>query len=168
MHYAGIQIDDVGNGKGVRTSLFVSGCELHCSGCFNSEAWNPTYGNEFTKETLDFLLNTIDKDYCSGLSLLGGDPLAPYNIDTTIIIIKEFRKRFGWTKSIWMWTGYTIEEIMNDKLGRMQAIRGIDILIDGPFNIKKKDLSLKYRGSSNQRIIDVQNTLQFNTLITIE
>ena len=164
MHYAKIKRFDIANGVGIRTSVFVSGCSNKCKGCFNQELWDKDYGQEFTDETIKEILDSIDKPYIDGLSILGGDPLEYYNLEMVNKLIVEFRKRFGFNKSIWMWTGYLLEDIMNDDR-RWEVVRKLDYLVDGPFIQKKKNLKLKYRGSENQRIIDMQNSQTFNTLI---
>lgn len=164
MHYSKIKHFDIANGVGVRTSLFVSGCHNHCKGCFNPETWDFSYGKEFTKETIEEILNSIDNPNINGLSILGGDPLAYENIPAIEELISKFRKRFGFTKSIWMWTGYLIEDIVNDDR-RWHVVRWLDYLVDGPFILEKRNLKLKFRGSENQRIINIQNSQTFNTLI---
>lgn len=164
MHYAKIKRFDIANGIGIRTSVFVSGCSNKCKGCFNQELWDKDYGQEFTDETIKEILDSIDKPYIDGLSILGGDPLEYYNLEMVDKLIVEFRKRFGFNKSIWMWTGYLLEDIINDDR-RWEVVRKLDYLVDGPFIQKKKNLKLKYRGSENQRIIDMQNSQTFNTLI---
>lgn len=164
MHYAKIKRFDIANGVGIRTSVFVSGCSNKCKGCFNQELWDKNYGQEFTDETIEEILDSIDKPYIDGLSILGGDPLEYYNLEMVNKLIVEFRKRFGFNKSIWMWTGYLLEDIINDDR-RWEVVRKLDYLVDGPFIQRKKNLKLKYRGSENQRIIDMQNSQTFNTLI---
>ena len=167
MHYSKIKHFDTANGPGIRTSLFVSGCENHCKGCFNPETWNKENGDLFTEEILEELLNSIDQPYCSGLSLLGGDPLAPYNLDEVKHIVETFRKRFGFSKNIWMWTGYLFEDIIQNK-DKWEIVKQVDCLVDGPFILKERDLTLKYKGSSNQRVIDVQDSQKFDCLCTIQ
>lgn len=164
MHYAKIKKFDIANGVGIRTSVFVSGCSNKCKGCFNQELWDKDYGQEFTDETIKEILDSIDKPYIDGLSILGGDPLEYYNLEMVNKLIIEFRKRFGFNKSIWIWTGYLLEDIMNDDR-RWEVVRKLDYLVDGPFVQRKKNLKLKYRGSENQRIINIQNSQTFNTLI---
>ena len=164
MHYAKIKRFDIANGVGIRTSIFVCGCSNKCKGCFNQELWDKNYGQEFTDETIEEILDSIDKPYIDGLSILGGDPLEYYNLEMVNKLIVEFRKRFGFNKSIWMWTGYLLEDIINDDR-RWEVVRKLDYLVDGPFIQRKKNLKLKYRGSENQRIIDMQNSQTFNTLI---
>ena len=164
MHYAKIKKFDIANGVGIRTSIFVSGCSNKCKGCFNQELWDKDYGQEFTDETIKEILDSIDNSYIAGLSILGGDPLEYYNLEMVDKLIIEFRKRFGFNKSIWMWTGYLLEDIVNDSR-RWEVVRKLDYLVDGPFIQKRKNLKLKYRGSDNQRIINIQNSQTFNTLI---
>lgn len=166
MHYSKIKHFDIANGPGVRTSLFVSGCNNHCKGCFNPETWNFNYGEEFTDKTIKEILDSIDNDNITGLSILGGDPLEYANLDMVGKLVKEFRNRFGFSKTIWMWTGYLMEDIAfaPDKR-RWDVVRWIDVLVDGKFVLGKKDLKLQFRGSSNQRIIEIQKSQTFNTLI---
>lgn len=164
MHYAKIKNFDIANGVGIRTSLFVSGCSNKCKGCFNQELWDKDYGKEFTEETIKEILDSIDNEQIAGLSILGGDPLEYYNLDMIGKLIDEFRKRFGFEKSIWMWTGYLLEDIINDPR-RWPVVRKVDYLVDGPFILEKRNLKLKFRGSENQRIINIQNSQTFNTLI---
>lgn len=164
MHYAKIKNFDIANGVGIRTSLFVSGCSNKCKGCFNQELWDKDYGEEFTEETIKEILDSIDNEQIAGLSILGGDPLEYYNLDMVGKLIDEFRKRFGFEKSIWMWTGYLLEDIINDPR-RWSVVRKVDYLVDGPFILEKRNLKLKFRGSENQRIINIQNSQTFNTLI---
>ena len=164
MNYAKIKHFDIANGPGIRTSVFVSGCSNHCKGCFNPETWDPTYGNKFTDEIIEEILNSIDNPNIAGLSMHGGDPLEYYNLDMFHQLINEFRKRFGFDKTIRMWTGYTIENIMNDDR-KCEVARLVDVLVEGPFIERKKDLKLMYRGSSNQQIIDMQLSQTFNTMI---
>lgn len=164
MHYAKIKYWDIANGFGIRTSLFVSGCSNRCKGCFNSELWDRNYGKEFTDKEIKEILDSIDNNYTEGLSILGGDPLEYYNLEGVDKLIKEFRKRFRYGKSIWMWTGYKIEDIMNNER-RWPVVKQVDYLVDGPFILEKKNLKLTYRGSENQRIIDIRSSLIYNILI---
>lgn len=171
MNYGKIKHFDTANGTGIRTSLFVSGCSNHCKGCFQPETWDFTYGQEFTEETIKEILDSIDNEHIAGLSILGGDPLEYNNLEMVNKLINEFRKRFDFTKDIWMWTGYVLEDIMNEnnrELNRIDVARKVDVLVDGRFILSKRDLKLKYRGSSNQRIIDMQKSQTFNTLILKE
>lgn len=156
MNVAKIQRMDVVNGNGFRTSLFVSGCRRKCPGCFNPQAQNPDFGYPFTAEVKERLFKEIDNPHCAGLSLLGGDPLSELsdNRKTVIALCKEFKERFP-NKDIYLWTGYTIEEVRaSDEMKPIELY--VDYIIDGPFVEALKDIDLKWRGSSNQRIINVR------------
>ena len=158
MNYAGIIKDDIANGTGIRTSLFVSGCRNNCPGCFNKGAQDFSYGYEFTEEVANDILDSIS-DYHDGITLLGGDPLEPENAEVLLPFIEEYRDRFNYRKSIWLFTGYTLEYILalDDNDPRKKLVLLVDILVDGPFIESLKDITLKFRGSSNQRIISVQD-----------
>ena len=162
MTYATIKENDIANGEGVRVSLFVSGCERYCDGCFNKEAWDFNYGKEFTYNTLTHLMELCDRPYIQGLSILGGEPLDPKNIETVDTIIRVFRLKFGRTKDLWIYTGYTFE---TDDLRWMNAFNSADVVVDGAFEKDKKDPSLWFKGSSNQRLIDVRKTQNANRVI---
>lgn len=155
MNYATIKNFDIANGPDVRVSIFVSGCRRGCKGCFNKEAWNFNYGQEFTSETLQELVRLLDDPNISGLSILGGDPFEPENRDAVYEICKLV-KFLNPSKDIWVWTGY---DFLEDGLIDLPVMKHIDVLIDGPFEEDKKDLRLKWRGSWNQRIIDVPKSL---------
>ena len=168
MNYSGIKYSDMINGKGVRVSLFVSGCTHKCKGCFNRDTWDPEYGNPFTEKEKNEIFDYFTKYGCvaSGLSLLGGDPTYYKNIDTLIELLKEFKERFP-GKDIWIWSGFTWEQLVEDKK-RFELISLCDVLIDGRFVLEKKDLKLKWRGSSNQRVIDVQKTIAGKNIVFYE
>lgn len=153
MNYASILRCDTANGEGFRVSLFVSGCKRNCKGCFNVKAQNPDYGSVFDEAAKEKIFAELEHEYCKGLSLLGGEPMSVLsdNRKAVLSFVKEVKKRFP-NKDIWMWTGYTIEELKKDKV-TAECLEYIDVLIDGPFEEDKKDLSLPFRGSSNQRII---------------
>ena len=155
MKYAKIRKFDTANGQGVRTTLFVSGCKFNCKGCFNKEAQDFNYGNEFTREVEDEFIGYIKNPNVVGVNLLGGEIMQQ---DTSIILnlVKRIKEETG--KNIWCWTGYKYEDLIKID-GKLEVLQYIDVLIDGRFEIAKKDLMLKYRGSSNQRVIDVQQTL---------
>lgn len=159
MNYATIKNFDIANGPGVRVSLFVSGCRRRCKGCFNSEAWDFGYGQKFTIETLVDLVEVLRDDNITGLSILGGDPLEPENI-SAVCAVCDYVKRFLPRKTIWLWTGYLWEDVKD-----LRVMNYIDILVDGPFYEDWKDLSLAFRGSSNQRIIDVQKSLNSDEIV---
>lgn len=167
MKYNNIIYNDVVNGEGMRVSFFTQGCSRHCPLCFNKEtAWDFNGGKEFNKEVLDELIFVFNlyKDYYDGLSILGGEPLD--NLDVTNILIDNFKNKFS-DKTIWLWSGYTYEEILNDK-NKFNTIKKCDILVDGRFVEELKDLKLKYRGSTNQRIIDIQESIKQNKIIIKE
>lgn len=169
MNYAVIKPRDIANGPGVRTSLFVSGCTHRCKGCFNEIAWDFNYGEPFTEKTQDIILNYLDENYVEGLSLLGGEPFEPQNQRALVPFLKRVKDKFP-QKSIWCYTGYTFEELMTEgKKGNCEVTKDmmskIDILVDGEFEESLKNLDLRFRGSSNQRIIDVQKSLKENKVI---
>ena len=150
MYYGKINKHDIANGEGVRVSLFVSGCEHYCKGCFNAEAWDFFYGKVFTSKTFRKILKALDDDHISGFTVLGGEPLHPRNQHIVTTICRLIKEKYP-DKSIWVYTGHTWEEVKDHKL-----MNFIDVLVDGPFIEDLKDISLKFRGSSNQRIIDVK------------
>lgn len=160
MNYTLIRSIDIANGEGIGTALFVSGCPFHCEGCFNTETWDYGYGKEFTQKTLISLIEATDKPYINRISILGGEPLAPVNLETVSLIIESLKKRFP-EKRIWIYSGYTYESLNKNQL---RVISKADILVDGQFIKEKKDLNLKFRGSSNQRIIDIQQTIKGSRL----
>ena len=147
-NYAEIKDKDIVNGKGIRVSIFFSGCDHHCKGCFNSELWDSHCGFLFSGETISKILEMLKPDYITGLSILGGDPFYYKNRNSVFKLISEVRKRYGETKDIWVWTGYTMSELNEMQL----PINDIDVIIDGRFEQDKRDVSLKFRGSSNQKI----------------
>jgi anaerobic ribonucleoside-triphosphate reductase activating protein len=153
MNYAKIKPADVANGEGVRVSLFVSGCNHHCKGCFNSELWNYKAGQEFTIETIQDIMELCSKPYITGLSLLGGEPLDPKNLHSVTVLASIFKKRFP-HKDLWCYTGYRFEEVK-----QLPIMKDIDVLVDGQFVEILKSPKLRFRGSSNQRIIDIKRSL---------
>ena len=163
MHYSGIREYDVANGPGVRVSLFVSGCENKCKGCFQPETWNPKFGKEFTEDTMQEILLTLTKPYISRCTLSGGHPLDPLNAPEILKIVKRVKMVFP-NKDIWIYSGYTWEDIIqNDTL--KEILKYTDVLVDGAYIDELRDISLAFRGSSNQRIIDVQKTLEKNEVV---
>lgn len=150
MNYCKINNVDIANGAGVRVSLFVSGCRNHCKGCFNKETWDFNYGQEFTSDTLNVLFKLMEPHYIKGLSILGGDPFEPENIETVMAICRELKTRYP-LKDIWVYTGYSYEKFKDHPI-----MQFIDVLVDGPFIEELKNASLAFRGSSNQRIINVR------------
>lgn len=164
MNYGEIKKTDIANGEGVRVSLFVSGCTHHCEGCFNPETWNFCYGKEFTSETEKELLNALSPDFINGLTLLGGEPFEPQNQRAIVPFLKKVREQFP-NKNIWCYTGYLFdEELLKDSRARCEVtdemLGMIDVLVDGEFKQELKNITLRFRGSENQRIIDVKKSLQ--------
>ena len=150
------------DGEGVRCSLYVSGCPFACKGCYNKVAQNFSYGNPYTEGLEEQILTDLEADYCQGLTLLGGEPFL--NKMLTLSLCKKIRERFGDTKDIWSWTGYTWEELLKGTEDKKQLLEVIDVLVDGRFEKDKMDLSLAFRGSANQRIIDVKKTIESGTV----
>lgn len=164
MNYADIKEFDVANGTGVRVSLFVSGCNHRCKGCFNEVAWDFNYGKTFTKADADKILESLKPDYIQGLSLLGGEPLEYSNQQGLLPLLRRFVKLYP-DKNVWCYTGFEFErDIKNNMMVKWDETRElisyIDILVDGKFEENLKDLGLRFRGSSNQRIIDVKQSLK--------
>lgn len=170
MKYGTIKKCDIANGPGVRISLFVSGCRHHCKGCFQPETWDFNYGNEFTQETEKEILDALEPYYIKGLTVLGGEPFEPENQRVLVKFLKDIRSRFP-NKTIWCYTGYTLETDLLDESGRARCevtdemCGYIDVLIDGEFVLGKKDISLKFRGSSNQRLIRMPETLKTGMVV---
>lgn len=169
MKYAAIKKCDVANGPGVRVSVFVSGCNHHCKGCFNEKAWDFNYGEDFTDEIIDKVLNDMNKDYISGLSLLGGEPFEIENQKGLVKLVKRVKEKFP-NKTIWCYTGFDYEkDIMNNMYNKFsetkELINSIDVLVDGKFELDKRNLNLKFRGSENQRLIDVKKSMKENKII---
>ncbi len=164
MRYAQIRKTDISNGPGIRISIFVQGCSFHCKNCFNSETWDFDGGKEFTNKELEYLLTLGENTHTKGLSILGGEPLHPNNVDTVIEICKAYKEKFP-DKTIWLWTGFTYENL-NDK--QKEVLKYLNVLVDGQFVDELKDFRLKYCGSSNQRVIDVNKTLENNVIILCE
>ena len=162
MNYASIRECDIANGEGVRVTLFVSGCTHHCKGCFNPDQWDFGYGEPFTREVEDRLLALLDQSFISGLSILGGEPMEPENQRVLVPFLRRFREKFGDTKTLWVYTGCVIEELRSVQSSRWhievtdEFLSMIDVLVDGPFVEELKDISLKFRGSSNQRILKLK------------
>ena len=159
MNYGKIKPVDVANGEGVRVSLFVSGCQHHCKGCFNPELWFFGAGEKYTPAVREHIIELCSKDYISGLSLLGGEPLDSENLYEVTFLCKLFKDEFP-NKTIWCYTGYKWEDFY-----AYSIMKYIDVLVDGQFVEELKDPRLKFRGSSNQRIIDVQKSLESRTLV---
>ena len=169
MNYGEIKKTDIANGKGVRVSLFVSGCTHHCPGCFNQETWDFGYGEKFTKETQEELLLALAPPYIAGLSLLGGEPLEPGNQRALLPFLRRVKETYP-EKNIWCYTGYLFDkELLGDGRARCEAtdefLGYIDVLVDGEFVQEKKNIALKFRGSENQRGIDVKRSLKEGSVV---
>lgn len=141
------------DGEGVRNSLYVSGCLFACEGCFNKAVQNFNYGTPFTESLMNQIIEDLSHDYVQGLTLLGGEPFL--NTDVCLSVVKRVRETFGSAKDIWSWSGYTFEELLLETPDKLELLHSIDILVDGRFELAKRNLNLQFRGSSNQRIIDV-------------
>lgn len=169
MNYADIKRCDVANGPGVRISLFVSGCTHHCKGCFNEVAWDFQYGKLFTEETIETILTLLEPTYIRGLTLLGGEPFERVNQQGLLPLLRKVKEKFP-EKDIWCYTGYLLDD---DILSRMckewpetkEMLSYIDVLVDGEFEIEKKNINLRFRGSSNQRIIMVKESLRTGNIV---
>ena len=164
MNYATIKNCDIANGTGVRISLFVSGCPHRCPGCFNSEAWDYGYGEPFTQETEEHLLTLLAPGYVNGLSLLGGEPFAPPNQPAVVSFLRRVRERYP-DKTVWCYSGYTWEALTDPHHAVRTSVTDemlsyLDVLVDGPYLEEFYDISLRFRGSSNQRILDVPLSLE--------
>lgn len=169
MNYAEIKNCDIANGPGVRISLFVSGCTHHCKGCFNEVAWDFNYGSPFTQETIDKILEMMKPEYIKGLTLLGGEPFEPQNQQPIVELLRQIKQKMP-DKSIWAFSGYLFDrDILSGRLGDWEVTREylsyLDVLVDGPFVEEKKNLSLRFRGSENQRIINVPASLAQNKIV---
>ncbi len=176
MNYLKIEHDDVCNGIGIRCTIWFTGCSHKCAGCFNKETWDENSGIEFNIEAKKELFDELSKDYISGITFSGGDPLHKNNIIEVNNIIQEIKKQFP-NKTIWLYTGYTWEELSPNTLirgideestihnVRANIIKSCDVVVDGPYIDDLRDITLKWRGSSNQRVIDVQKTLQNGEIV---
>ena len=165
MNYASIRTCDIANGEGVRVTLFVSGCTHRCKGCFNPDQWDFDYGELFTREVEDRILKDLEPSYIAGLSILGGEPMEPSNQRVLVPFLRRFREKFGETKSLWVYTGCILDtDLLAAKVKGLpesrwhtevtdEFLKMIDVLVDGPFIEEQKDISLQFRGSSNQRIL---------------
>ena len=172
MNYANIKDCDIANGPGVRVTLFVSGCTHHCKGCFNREAWDFDYGEPFTQDTIDRILEMLKPSYVKGLTLLGGEPFEPQNQGPIVELLRQIKAIYP-QKSIWAFSGYLFDrDILSGKLGDWEITKEylsyLDVLVDGPFVEAKKDLMLRFRGSSNQRLINVPESLSAGKVVEWE
>ena len=170
MNFAKIYECDIANGPGCRTSLFVSGCTRHCKGCHNPEAWDFDYGEPYTKKTHDYILFSLSDPHIEGLSILGGEPFEDENLDAVYVLVHNAKEM---DKNVWVYTGFTWEQLMAQEDPRqrfyvMGIMAWIDVLVDGPFIEEEKDISLRFRGSRNQRIINVPESLKTGEVIMME
>lgn len=166
MNFGNIKNYDIANGSGIRVSLFVSGCRIHCPECFNKCAQNFNYGAKFTEETEKYIIQLLKPHYIQGLTILGGEPFEPENQRGLINLIKKVKTIYPY-KTIWMYTGYTIDTMPRTEVTE-EILKNIDVLVDGPFIAAQKNLSLAFRGSNNQRIIDIPKTIKEGKIILKE
>ena len=168
MNYAKINKCDIANGLGVRVTLFVSGCTHACPGCFNKEAWDFKYGQPFDVDTQNELLEALEPSYISGLTLLGGEPMEPQNQRALLPFLKEIKEKYP-QKTIWCYSGYTFEELIENSRARCEVtdelVSLFDVLVDGEFIEELKDISLRFKGSENQRLINVKETLKTGNIV---
>lgn len=169
MNYATIKNCDIANGPGVRVSLFVSGCTHRCKGCFNEVAWDFDYGQPFTQQTINEILNMLKPDHIQGLTLLGGEPFEPQNQPALVDLLRQVKEKYP-KKSIWAFSGYLFDkDILPGRLGdpeiTKEFVSYLDVLVDGPFVEAKKNLMLRFRGSANQRLIDVPASLKSGEIV---
>lgn len=163
MRYNKIRKMDISNGPGVRVSVFMQGCSFRCKNCFNTETWDFRGGEEFNDEVIDRILELAKEDYVKGLSILGGEPLHPNNLKGTTKLAKAFREKYP-DKTIWVWSGFLFDRDLKDK----PILKYIDVLVDGRYEDEKHDFRLKWCGSSNQRVIDVQKSLKEDKIVLFE
>lgn len=169
MYYGNIKKYDVADGEGVRVTLFISGCRIHCPGCFQSETWDFRYGQEYTEETQKEVLDAMDSEFIAGLTVLGGEPFEPENQRVIVKLMKAAKERYP-EKNIWCWSGYLYDRDLQPG-GRKytevtdEMLSYIDILVDGPFMLAKKNLALSFRGSENQRVIDLKKTRETGEVV---
>lgn len=163
MRYNLIRKMDISDGPGVRASIFMQGCEFHCKNCFNPETWNFEGGKEFTDDTINEVLDICAQPQIKGLSILGGEPMHPNNIEGTTRLAKAFKEKYP-EKTIWAWSGFKFDEYLKDK----EVAKYLDVVVDGQYKDELHDFRLKWRGSSNQRVIDVQKSLKENKVVLFE
>ena len=171
MYYCNIKKCDIANGEGIRTTLFVSGCRNRCEGCFQPETWSFTYGEPFDSAVAEDILKTFESDFVTGLTLLGGEPMEPENQRDLLPFVKEFKRRYP-KKTLWLYTGNLYEELTSGIGNHPKSIEVtdellsyVDILVDGRFEKEKKSLGLRFRGSSNQRVIDMNKTRKLGEIV---
>ena len=163
MRYNLIRKMDISNGPGVRVSIFMQGCAFHCKNCFNPETWNFDGGQEFNENTINEVLNLCEENHIKGLSILGGEPMHPNNIDGTTKLAKAFKEKYP-NKNLWVWSGFRFDNELKDK----EVLNYIDVLVDGQYVDELHDFTLKWRGSSNQRVIDVKQSLEQSEVVLLE
>lgn len=172
MNYADIKFPDIQDGEGIRVSIYVSGCHFHCKECHNKEAWDFNYGKKFTEETIEEIMDILRKPYVQGLSLLGGEPMEPVNQEGLLPLVKKVKEELP-EKDIWCWTGYLFDKdilenmYINNEVTK-ELLKYIDIMVDGQFEIENKLTNLAFRGSTNQRKIDVQESINQGTLVRMK
>ena len=163
MRYNKIRKMDISNGPGVRVSIFMQGCTFNCKNCFNPETHDFNGGHEFTDEVIDRILELCKKEYIVGLSILGGEPMHPKNIEGTCKLAKAFKKEFP-DKNIWVWSGFLFDRDLKEK----EVLKYIDVLVDGQYKDELHNPTLKWKGSSNQRVIDVKESIKQNKVIELK
>ena len=163
MRYNVIRKMDISNGPGVRVSVFMQGCSFHCKNCFNPETWDFEGGKEFTDSTIEKILELCNKEHIKGLSILGGEPMHDKNIEATTKLAKEFKEKYP-SKNLWVWSGFKFDEDLENK----EVLKYIDVLVDGVYKDELHDPTLKWRGSSNQRVIDVQKSIKNGKITIVE
>ena len=163
MRYNLIRKMDISNGPGVRVSIFMQGCAFHCKNCFNPETWDFNAGKEFNDKTIDEILELCNKGHIKGLSILGGEPMHPNNIEGTTKLAKAFKEKYP-DKNIWMWSGFKFDEDLIDK----EALNYVDVLVDGTYADEFHNPTLKWKGSANQRVIDVQKSLKKSEIVLFD
>ena len=163
MRYNLIRKMDIANGPGVRVSIFMQGCEFHCKNCFNPDTWNFEGGKEFNNDTIKEVLDLCEPSHIKGLSILGGEPMHPRNIEATTSLAKAFKEKYP-EKNLWVWSGFLFDKDLKEK----EVLKYIDVLVDGQYKDELHSPKLNWRGSSNQRVIDVQESLKQNKVIVIE
>lgn len=172
MNYADIKYPDIQDGEGIRVAIYVSGCHFHCKECHNKEAWDFNYGKKFTNETIEYIMNLLKEPYVNGLSLLGGEPFEPSNQEGLLPLVKRVKEELP-EKNIWCWTGYNFDTDILDKMYQKsdvtrELLKYIDIMVDGQFEIENKITDLAFRGSTNQRKIDVQKSLEKGEMVRLQ
>lgn len=172
MHYGEIKERDIANGIGVRVSLFVSGCTNRCEGCFNKQTWDFNFGEPYTQKTQDKIIELLKPDFVTGLTLLGGEPFEPKNQEELLKLTNRVKNELP-QKNIWCYTGFTLERLLNEKdychsPFTLELLDNIDVLVDGKFEEDKKNIRLKFRGSENQRVIDMNKTRSMGKIMLLE